>query len=235
MNKIEKKINESSLFYKESFLNFDITLRELNYRTLKTFFKGENALELGPASGFMTKKMVEEFNHIDLVEGSKELLEEIPNYDNITKFHSIFEKFTTDKKYDTIVMAHVLEHLSDPVEVCTRVYDWLSDSGVFLVSVPNAKSIHRLVAKEMGLLKNEYELNSRDHELGHYRVYDMDLLQQHLKNAGFKILDSGGIFLKPLSNRQIEDNWTDEMIEGFYLAGKYFQEHCAEIYVVCGK
>ena len=63
----------------------------------------------------------------------------------------------------------------------------------------------------------------------------MDLLKSHLTSSGFKILDSGGIFLKPISNKQIEDTWTPEMIEGFYETGKYFPENCAEIFVVCTK
>tara|TARA_R110001632_G_scaffold133590_1_gene248130 strand:- start:1778 stop:2485 length:708 start_codon:yes stop_codon:yes gene_type:complete len=235
MKSVKQKIDDSASFYNDSFLNFDYQLREFNYRAIKPFFKGEEALELGPASGYMTKSLVNDFKHLDLVEGSKELLNQIPDYENIAKHHSIFEDYSTEKKYDTIIMAHVLEHIKNPIEVCSRIHDWLSDDGVFLVSVPNAKSIHRIVAKEMGLLKDEYELNSRDHELGHYRVYNMEILKEHLKTAGFTIIDSGGIFLKPLSNKQIQDNWNDEMIEGFYKAGKHFQDYCAEIYVVCGK
>jgi hypothetical protein len=60
----------------------------------------------------------------------------------------------------------------------------------------------------------------------------MDLLKTDLLNAGFKIKESGGIFLKPFSNGQIDASWTPEMIEGFYKAGKYFPENCAEIFVV---
>ena len=52
--------------------------------------------------------------------------------------------------------------------------------------------------------------NARDHELGHYRVYDIDLLKSHLSEAGFKIKDSGGVFFKPVSNGQIEKNWNPE-------------------------
>ena len=235
MGNLKQKIDDSANFYKDSFLNFDFKLGEYNFRTFKPYLKGNLGLELGPASGYMTKELVKEFKTLHLVEGSKELLAEIPSYKNVVKYHSLFEEFSTEYKYDTIIMGHVLEHIVNPVEVCARIYDWLTDEGVFLVSVPNAKSIHRMVAKEMGILKSEYELSARDHKLGHYRVYDMDLLKLHLTDAGFKIKESGGIFLKPLTNSQIEKNWDAEMIEGFYKAGKYFPEHCAEIFVVCNK
>jgi 2-polyprenyl-3-methyl-5-hydroxy-6-metoxy-1,4-benzoquinol methylase len=235
MNDLKKRVDDSSNFYRESILGFDYQLATYNFESLKPFFKGKTALELGPASGYMTKLLVEEFESLHLVEGSESLLQEIPEYPNVTKYHSLFEEFETTQKYDTIIMSHVLEHIENPSLVLKKIYNWLADDGVFLVSVPNAKSIHRLVAVQMGMLTSEYELNSRDHELGHFRVYDMNALSTQMTEAGFKVQDTGGVFLKPLSNGQIETNWTPEMIEGFYKVGKYFQEYCAEIFVVCTK
>jgi len=235
MSNIEKKINESATFYSRSFLSFDYQLADFNFRVLEPYFKGKFALELGPASGYMTKHLVKRFESLHLVEGSRELLSQIEDYPNIVKFHSLFENFETDNRYQTIIMSHVLEHIADPVGVLKRIHQWLDAAGVFLVSVPNARSIHRMVAVEMGLLENVYQLNERDHQLGHYRIYDTATLVSHLEEAGFKIRETGGIFLKPLSNGQIEQQWTPEMVEGFFKAGKYFPEHCAEIFAVCEK
>ena len=235
MNDLKKRVNASSNFYKESILNFDYQLAKYNFESLKPFFKGKTALELGPASGYMTKDLVDEFETLHVVEGSESLLKEIPDYPNVIKYHSLFEDFETTQKYDSIIMSHVLEHIENPGLVLKKIYEWLEDDGAFLVSVPNAKSIHRLVAVQMGMLTSEYDLNARDHELGHFRVYDMNTLCAQMVEAGFKVHEKGGVFLKPLSNGQIENNWTPEMIEGFYKVGKYFQEYCAEIFVVCSK
>lgn len=235
MNNLQQKVQDSAGFYGNSFLGFDYRLAEFNFLSLKPFFKGNSALELGPASGYMTKFLVNEFEKLHIVEGAKSLLDQIPEYPNVRKFHSYFEEFKTDEKYSTVIMSHVLEHIQDPVLVLKRIYNWLEDDGVFLVSVPNAKSIHRMVAVEMGLLSSVYELNERDEELGHYRVYDLNILKSHLTEAGFNLVESGGVFLKPVSNGQIENSWSPEMIEGFYKAGRLFPEHCAEIFVVCSK
>lgn len=235
MTDLKKRVQDSANFYDESILNFDYQLANYNFASLKPFFKGKLALELGPASGYMTKSLVNEFETLHIVEGSEELLNQIPEYKNVTKYNSLFEDFNTTEKYDSIIMSHVLEHIENPVLLLQKIHGWLADDGVFLVSVPNAKSIHRMVAVQMGLLKTEYELNSRDHELGHFRVYDMEILKAHMIDAGFNVQESGGIFLKPLSNAQIDKNWTPEMIDGFYKVGKYFQEYCAEIFVVCSK
>jgi len=235
MDHLKEKVDQAADFYSQSFLNFDYQLADFNFQSLKPFFKGKKALELGPASGYMTRSLVNEFDSLDSVEGSESLLKQIPDYPNVRKFHAYFEEFETAEKYDTIIMSHVLEHIESPDLVLSKIYNWLHPDGVFLVSVPNAKSIHRMVAVEMGLLKSVYELNARDHELGHYRVYDMDTLKIHVREAGFTVKDAGGIFLKPVSNAQIEQNWTQEMILGFYKAGKLFSENCAEIFLVCTK
>jgi 2-polyprenyl-3-methyl-5-hydroxy-6-metoxy-1,4-benzoquinol methylase len=235
MDNFKKKVQESSKFYNNSFLNFDYKLTEMNYLSMKPFFKGRKLLELGPAMGHMTKFLINDFDTISLVEGSKDLLDLIPDYDNIIKYHSYFEEFVTNEKFDTIVMSHVLEHIEHPVLLLKLIFQWLSDDGVLLISVPNAKSFHRLAAVEMGLLNSEYELNQRDLELGHYRVYDLNLLKKDILDSGFKVIYDGGVFLKPVSNAQIENNWTGEMIDGFFKLGKNFPEYCAEIFVVCTK
>ena len=45
----------------------------------------------------------------------------------------------------------------------------------------------------------------------------------------------GGVFLKPLTNSQIEKWWTEEMMDAFYELGKEYPEIAAEIYAVCEK
>ena len=235
MEELSQKVNEAANFYTSSLLNFDYQLADFSFQTLKPFFKGQLGLELGPASGYMTKSLVNHFEILHLVEGSRKLLDTIPNYPNIVKHHTLFEYFETNLIFDTIIMSHVLEHIADPVLILKKIYNWLKPGGVLLLSVPNAKSIHRMVAVQMGLLASEYELNQRDLELGHYRVYDTLILKEHINATELKILESGGYFLKPVSNGQIESNWNQEMINGFYKVGKYFQDNCAEIFVVCTK
>jgi len=41
--------------------------------------------------------------------------------------------------YDAIVMLHTLEHLYDPFEILQKVNQWLSNSGVLYIEVPNTR------------------------------------------------------------------------------------------------
>ncbi len=227
--------NLDGRWYVEGQLNFDRKLIYYRYKTIKEYIIGPLGLELGSAEGEMTQYLINDFEHLVSVDASKELLEMIPIYKNHTKVHSFFENYRPEKKFNTIIMEHVLEHVDNPVDIISRAKEWLEDDGVMLLGVPNALSIHRLAAVKMGLLKTPDELNERDYQLGHQRVYSMETFVKDITEAGLEIIQKGGVFFKPLSNGQIENNWNEEMIDGFYELGKDFPENCAEIYAICKK
>lgn len=225
--------NIDGSWYITKYLPFDKKLIELRYRSIKPYIKSGRGLELGSAQGDMTPYLINHFDTMISVDGSKELLDLIPQYKNHTKVHSYFENYEPEGVFDTIIMEHILEHVDSPVPLLARVKKWLAPEGVLIIGVPNALSIHRLAAVKMGLLKSCYELNERDHEVGHKRVYCTKTLHADITNAGLNIIKSGGSFLKPLSNKQINDTWSEDMIEGFYLLGTEMPEQAADIYAVC--
>lgn len=218
--------------YKNENLGFDKILIYQGYLQYRKYFKGNTCLELGPANGIMTKYLKNDFEKLYIVEGSKQLLKQIPNYRNIIKIHSLFEDFKSKIKYDTIMMNHVLEHIKEPVKMLEGIRKLLKKNGIMILGVPNAKSFHRLAAVKMGLLKTEYQLNERDKQLGHFRVYDFNLLKKHVTNAGFKIIDEGGIFVKFLSNKQIENSLNKEIVQAYFELGNQFKNNSAEIFLI---
>lgn len=228
-----QRVNSLSDWYLKEQLDFDKRLIRFRYQTLRPYLAGPEGLELGPAEGEMTQFLANHFERLTIVEGSAELLAQIPPRPNLSKVHSLFENFEPDRRYDTIVMEHILEHVDHPTALLRRVKDWLLPSGKVLIGVPNGLSIHRLVAVKMGLLAEPCELNSRDHVLGHRRVYTQDTLRCELAAAGLRPIEMGGVFFKPISNAQIQEHWTEEMIQGFYELGKDFPQHAAELYAVC--
>ncbi len=125
----------------------------------------------------------------------KTLFALIPSYPNLEKHNSLFETFNTNEKFDTIILNHVLEHIEEPITLLKHIKNWLSPDGVLILGVPNAKSFHRLAAVKMGLLNSEYDLNERDHQLGHYRVYDFKLLLNDIKKADLKVKFKGEFLL----------------------------------------
>jgi hypothetical protein len=110
----------------------------------------------------------------------------------------------------------------------------MHDGSNLIIIVPNAYSIHRLVAVQMGMLEHVKELNELDKKLGHFRVYDQNDLVSHLKSAGLQPEILSGVFLKVLSNSQLE-KWNTPLLDGFYRVGKQLPLMCADILVVCKK
>jgi 2-polyprenyl-3-methyl-5-hydroxy-6-metoxy-1,4-benzoquinol methylase len=216
---------------------FNGRLVRYSFEALRPHFRGARCLELGSADGQMTEMLLDIFDEVTSVDGSptyvQQVGERIGDRRGFRIEQSLFEEYSTEQRFDTVVATHILEHVDDPVDVIRRALDWTAPDGRLVVAVPNALSIHRLVAVEMGLLADPHELNERDRRLGHRRVYDPDGLRGDLEQAGWTVELSGGVFLKVLTNAQIEEWFTPEMEQGFYRLGERFPQNSAEIYAVC--
>lgn len=233
MNNEFEHVNRLADWYVSDQLGFDQKLIELRYRSIKKNLTGKYGLELGPAEGSMTQYLIDDFQNLTIVEGSRMLLDKIPDYDNVTKINSLFEDFNPEEKFDAIIMEHILEHVENPIELISRAKNWLSTQGKMFIGVPNGDSIHRLAGVKMGLLDDKCSLNDRDYQLGHRRVYTKKTLKADIEACNLKVLEFGGVFFKPVSNKQIDENWSNEMIEAFFQLGKDFPDLCAEIYCIC--
>jgi len=91
-------VNQISHWYVSDQLRFDQKLIELRYRTIKKSLTGKYGLELGPAEGSMTQYLINDFQHLTVVEGSSMLLDRMPNYENVTKINSLFEDYILQTK-----------------------------------------------------------------------------------------------------------------------------------------
>lgn len=144
----------------------------------------------------------------------------------------MFEDYKPNKLFDNIILGHVLEHVVNPVDILKLVSSWLAPNGVIIAAVPNCNSLHRQAAVNMGLLDSTKQLNSQDIANGHRRVYSLDELKDDFSFANLDIVASGGYFLKPLSNGQIERDWSDEMLDAYLELGEKYPDIAGEIYIV---
>lgn len=226
------RLSHAAHFYLSDQLEIDKRLIRFRYHVDRQFFVGTSVLELGPADGVMTNLLLESFDRVTVVDGSPSLLEAIPEHPRLTKVCALFEDFAPRTQFDTILLEHVLEHVDRPVTLLKSAKNWLVKGGVLIAGVPNARSIHRLAAVKMGLLEHPAALNERDVSQGHRRVYTVDGLVADFEAAGLQVAETGGLFLKPLSHKQIEEQWTDSMISAFFELGREIPEFAADIYAV---
>ena len=206
---------------------------EYCFRVFSRHFVAGSCLELGPAEGIMTAHLDHVFDDLTAVDASPQFCASLRNrFPSITVVETLFEQYAPERAFDNVVLGHVLEHVVDPVTVLRSVRDWVRPDGRLLAAVPNAHSAHRQMAVLMGMLHSESQLNDTDARMGHRRVYSQAELRHDLEAAGFRILVAGGYWLKPLSNAQLEREWTPEMIQAAMQVGERHPDIAAEIYVI---
>lgn len=178
--------------------------------------KGPKVLEMGFGDDAWTAKLIKKFHHSNIVDASETVLKKAENKyrGKIKTFTSLFEDFTPEEKYDTVVASYVLEHVEDPVEVMKKSADWIKANGHILVIVPHADSFHRRLAVEMGLQKKTDELGLTDKKIGHRRVYTMVRMEKDIKKAGLKIFRKKGLFMKFLPQNMMT-SWSNNLFSGF--------------------
>ena len=222
--------------------DFDV-MHPYMLRSFEPFFNKGNLLELGSFKGDFTRRFLPYFNDITCVEASDVAIEEARKKlgVKVNFINSLFEKVTLPKRYDNIVMTHVLEHLNEPLLVLKRINDeWLSENGRFFLTCPNANAPSRQIAVKMGLVSHNSAVTPSEEEHGHRRTYTQDTLERDVKAAGLNVIHRSGIFFKVLANFQWDrllqtDIISDEYLEGCYQLGQLYPDLCSSIYLVCTK
>ncbi len=132
--------------------SFDYHLIKYGTKVMLKRASGPRALEMGCANGVMTEKLAKFFDEVVVVEGSEYYIEQVRRLvkGNVEFQLSLFEDFTPRGKFDSVIMASVLEHVADPVHLLRTVSAWLSAKGAIHIIVPNAESLHRRSRKGYG-------------------------------------------------------------------------------------
>ena len=86
----------------------------------------------------------------------------------------------------------------------------------------------------MGLLENYEKMAPKDFEVGHRRLYTVEMLKDHCDQAGLKTIAMKGLYLKPLSEGQMV-SLGDAAVRAFYSIGEEIPEYCACLLAVVTK
>ncbi|MCE3227622.1 MAG: Ubiquinone biosynthesis O-methyltransferase [Bacteroidetes bacterium] len=235
----EFKDNDRKYYY-----GFDVdVMHPFMLRSFEPFYKEGSLLELGSFKGDLTRRLLAQFTDVTCVEASDEAIAEAKNeFGNTVKFvNGVFETVTLPKKYDNIILTHVLEHIDDPVKVLKRINDeWLSDTGRFFLVCPNANAPSRQIAVKMGLISHNSAVTKAEAEHGHRITYSLDTMERDAKAAGLRVVHRSGIFFKALANFQWDrilqtDIVSKEYLEGCYQLGQQYPDLCSSIFLMCEK
>lgn len=222
--------------------SFDLdVMHPFMLRSFTPFFRSGSLLELGSFRGEFTRRFLPHFDDITCIEASGEAAAQARTSlgGRVSIIESTFETVTLARRFDNIVLTHVLEHLDDPVGVMKRVNDeWLSETGRFFLVCPNANAASRQIAVRMGLISHNTAVTPAEKEHGHRITYALDTLEGHAKAAGLSVVHRSGIFFKALANFQWDrllatDIVSPEYLEGCYQLGQVYPDLCSSIFVLC--
>ena len=139
------------------------------------------------------------------------------------------------RPYDFILLSGLLHEVEFPDALLACVRELCSQDTVVHVNVPNAKSLHRLLALEMGLIETLDELSATQRRLQQHRTFDLTSLVSLICRAGFAVRQSGSFFVKPFTHSQMAHLQstgllTDQMLDGLYGLTAYLPEYGSEIF-----
>ena len=124
---------------------------------MQPFFKERsNLLEIGCGYGFNLDFLKQRNSQLSVegLEVSKEACYNVGKAFDIPCHNSTIEEFQTEKKYNCVVMCHVLEHFEQPESVLSKTHSLLKENGIVWIEVPNimfpnpTKDISKWLAKE---------------------------------------------------------------------------------------
>lgn len=191
-----------------------VTLKWYVQRILELAPKG-SLLELGIGFGESTRLFSEHFTRHVVIDSSQEVISQFKKSHDANTVQIVmqrFEDFWTEEHFDTIVMGFVLEHVDDPAMILSRFAHFLAPGGHLFITVPNARSLHRLIGNAAGLLHNVYALSEYDKKAGHQRYFDRESVAAMIEACGFNILQCEGILLKPITSSQMKQLEFDKTV-----------------------
>jgi SAM-dependent methyltransferase len=113
------------------------------------------------------------------------------------------------KKYNVIIMSHILEHLADPYDYFLKIKNLLADKNIIFIEVPNE------------------DFRFKPYQEPHLVFFNPDSLSSFIRRCGFKVIKTANCglsisFLK-LINR-MEDNIYFTRHRSIYLIFKYLTD-----------
>jgi 2-polyprenyl-3-methyl-5-hydroxy-6-metoxy-1,4-benzoquinol methylase len=238
--------------YVKEYKNHDFEQIQVGFRRKKilerlNLYPHKHILEIG--CGFdPVFQYMDNFDSMTVVDPGIEFIEHAKNISKTSKhessircIHGFFEDLIPElsqQTYDFILVSSLLHELESPDSFLETLRSVCSINTILHINVPNAFSIHRILAKEMGLITEVFQKSETQKKLQQFSTFSIDSLEDLLKNKHFEIIESGSYFIKPFTHSQMNDMLVSNIIDtkvldGLYKLTKYIPEYGSEIFVDC--
>jgi predicted TPR repeat methyltransferase len=132
--------------------------------------EGKDILDVGCGACLLSETLLKKSYNVTAIDNDRKAVE-IAKKKGIMGFTADINNWKTNKKFDCIIAADVLEHIDDDKFVIRKIYTMLKPDGCFILNVPSYKFL----------------FGKHDISLGHKRRYSDSELKAKLEESGFKI------------------------------------------------
>ncbi|MBS1666938.1 MAG: class I SAM-dependent methyltransferase [Bacteroidetes bacterium] len=142
------KKSNSLLFRLKNWLDFQFykpILKSLDAQTLSVLDVGGGTGEVAD----MLKKYDKRIAYSEIVDIDQEAQKIALDKGHVYNISTI-EEFSTEKKFNLILLLNIIEHVADPEKLITKVGQMLSPDGFIIIKTPNADSL------DARLFRNHY-------------------------------------------------------------------------------
>lgn len=158
---------------------------------------------------------------------------------NVKCIESTFEDSVAELNkmhFDYIVVSSLLHELESPEVFMRNLATIVDEKTVVHINVPNAYSLHKIIAKNMGLIDDVHELSAQQKEMQRNRCYDMSMLIEFVEEFGFEVIEKGSFIPKFLTGKQMDRMLEEGIIQEEFYTGldeliDYIPDLGSEIYV----
>lgn len=208
---------------------------------LNSYSHVKNILEIGCGMDPLFP-LVDGYEKYFVVEPAKDFYENaVKKADNNAKVTCLNMPFSATQDvlshhYDFIICSCLIHEVEDPRWFLKEIAKVCGNNTIVYVNTPNAYSVHRLMALEMGLIDDVHSLSSRNIQYQQHSVFDQESLNALAGECGFDVVANGSYFIKPFSHAQLfemmEQNIIDEkVLDGLDGLSKYMPNLGCDIFV----
>ena len=239
-------INEYQQHYDA--LPFEETMAAIRKKMLKTFlekYMPANIVEVGCGNESVTDFFTN-YKHAVVVEPAEAFYNRLVERhaheasEKNTFINDFFsESLVEGKNLPTpgvVIISGLLHEVDRPDMILAAANKICNEKTIVHVNVPNANSLHRLLAFKAGMIKDLKERSSLQTLLKQPHTFDMTDLQTMTSKAGFEVVEQGSYFVKPFTHAQMEvlrthEKFGERVIDGLEKLISYLPDYGAEIFV----
>jgi len=239
-------INEYQQHYDA--LPFEETLAAIRKKMLKSFlekYKPQTFVEVGCGNDSVTD-FYSDYKQATVVEPAEAFHKRLVarHADDEADKNNFINDFFSPTLYDNyafgnvdaIIISGMLHEVPDPFLILSTAHKISGPETVVHVNVPNANSLHRLLAYKAGMIKELKEKSALQTLLKQPHTFDMADLKSMAAASGFDVIDEGSYFIKPFTHVQMEvlrthEKFGEKIIEGLEKLISYLPDYGAEIFV----